>query len=108
MQYFVNRSSDGRLVLGLMIVREIVNQRRAVTQAAHQPHLEMIYRIEAEQDATRLELTLRWSDAAKAGEPQIMGRAVPDFVRSAADSYKSILEETERAPQGPLSDQKNP
>ncbi|MBO0823622.1 MAG: hypothetical protein J2P27_07150 [Actinobacteria bacterium] len=108
MQYFVNRTSDGRLGLGLIIVREIANQRRAVTQVPYPPHTEMIYLLGAEQDATRLELTARWRDAAKAPESQIMGRAVPDFVRSAVDSYKSILEETERAPQGPLSDQENP
>jgi hypothetical protein len=93
MQYFVSRNGDGRLAVSTVVVREVAYQRGAVTQDVSPPHQELSYLFAAEMDATRLELTTRWADAAMAGEPQVVRSQMTDFVRSAVNHYKSTIEE---------------
>lgn len=97
MQYFVSRTGDGHLDLGIVCVREMAYQRSATTQAVRPPHDEMDYLLTAETDATRLDLTARWDEAAMTGEPQLARRDKAEFVRSAAEGYKAAIEESEHA-----------
>jgi hypothetical protein len=91
MQYFVSRNGDGRLTLSTLFVREVAYQRGAVTQDVSPPHRELSYLLAAEMDATRLELTTRWADAAMAGEPQVVRSNMTDFVRSSCAGAECAL-----------------
>jgi hypothetical protein len=94
MQWFVSRSSAGQLWLGTVLVRDVVYQREARIQQVRAPHVEMDYLLVPETDATRLELTHRWAEAAMAGEPGLARNRIAESVRSVAEGYKSAIERT--------------
>jgi hypothetical protein len=96
MQYFVSRRGDGRLRVRTVLVRDVAYQRSAVTQAVLPPHVRTDYLLVAEGDASRLELTVRWAEAAFADEPGLVRANMTESVRSAADIYKSAVEESDR------------
>jgi hypothetical protein len=96
MQYFIH-ASDGQLALTAVILREVTYLRSAKTLAFHPPYLEMSYLLTGEPDATRLELTARFAQTALAAEPQAVRSYIAEYVRSAADDYKAVIEESWRA-----------
>jgi hypothetical protein len=92
MQYFVFRNDDDQLALSTVFAREVAYQRSAVTQRLLPPHQELCYLLATEVDATRLELTSRWAEAAMTEEPHLVRSKMTAFVSSAVDQYKSIVE----------------
>jgi Polyketide cyclase / dehydrase and lipid transport len=98
MQYFVSRHSGGRFTAAVHVVRELDEERRAVTQCLRPPHDEVLHLVTPVPGGTRLELTNRWPAHAHRNGEKSTAASAATRLQAMAEGYKAVIEESAAQP----------
>lgn len=98
MQYTVRRHPGDRLTAAVHVVRELTQQRSALTQHIGPPHDETLHLVTPVRGGTQLELTCRWPARAFRAAGRNAMATVEKNLQAMAERYKAIIEESPGPP----------
>lgn len=91
MHYVLHRHADGRIVVGVYVVRELADRQSALTQHVGPPHAETTYLLTPTEEGTRLELTIRMRQRQLKAQAR-HGHPVGEQLQAIANGLGTVIE----------------
>jgi hypothetical protein len=94
-QYAIRRRPDGRFVVFVHEITELIEERRAVTRSIGSARAEMIYLLAPAPQGTQLELIFRWPKRTPRGRASTDKtlKQVSTALREDAEQYRALVEQ---------------